>query len=333
MKSNYAVLLIAAVTVGMVPYWTTHVYAQTISPEKVARGQALYDEAIGLMEQNQFADACPKLEEVIRLVPEGVGAKLELAKCYEGAGRLASAWRAFKIAEAAATVAGQAERQERAKERAAAIEPKLSSLAVILAAPVRSLPGFTLTRNGTVVDPMDWDTPIPVDGGTYRLEATATGKARWGKTVEIAPSGQRERVNLDMLEDIAVRPIVLPKKLEQTWHRPAGMIIGGIGLTTGTIGAVVGGLAVSKYDASNANNRCDTQNRCDQTGLDLRRDALNLANASTGLFVVGGVLLIGGIVLVATAPKVAGNPPANGKTPVATQLEVGPSGFLLRGGW
>lgn len=313
--------------------WPSETHAQTISPEKIEAGQQAYDEAITLMEQNKFAEACPKLEEAVRLVPEGVGAKLELAKCYEGAGRLASAWKAFKIAEAAAAVAGQPERHERAKERATVIEPNLSSLTIIIPEPVRSLPGFTLTRNGTVVDPMDWGTPIPVDGGTYRLEATATGKMRWEKTVEIGPSGKRERVDVGMLVDAAAPPPVITPKQERTWQKPAGFAVAGVGLAGAVIGSVLGGLAISKYDESNANNLCDSQNRCDQTGLDLRQDAFGLANASTGLFVVGGVLLAGGVVLLATAPKAEGSTSANGKTALTTQLEVGPSGFLLRGRW
>ncbi len=323
------VLMLGLVTCA-ISWWPCETYAQTISPEKIAAAQKLYDEAIEQIGQNNFIDACPKLEEAIRLVPEGVGAKLELAKCYEGAGRLASAWRAFKIAEAAATVAGQPERQVRAKEGADALVPRLSSLTILIPESVRSLSGFTLTRNGVLVDPTDWSTPIPVDGGTYRLEATAPGKIRWEKTIEVGPSEKRERVEVGMLEDVAKPPIVLPKP-ERPWQSPAGLVVGGFGLAGAVIGSVLGGMAISKYDDSNADNRCDAQHRCDQTGLDLRREALGLANGSTGFFVAGGVLLVGGIVLFATAPRAGAA--AQSKAGWTTEIAFGPTDFLIRGRW
>src|SRR5262245_25783154 len=58
---------------------------------KLTEAEALYDAATKAMDGNDYAAACPKLEEVVRLVPHGVGARLTLARCYEGAGRLASA--------------------------------------------------------------------------------------------------------------------------------------------------------------------------------------------------------------------------------------------------
>lgn len=308
--------------------------AQTISPEKIASAQRLYDEAIVLIEANNFEQACPKLEEAVQLVPEGVGAKLELAKCYEGAQRYASAWRAFKIAEAATAIAGQAERHERAKERAAAIQAKLSTLTIIVPESLRQLPGFVMTRNGTTVDRTDWDTPIPVDGGSYRLEATATGKQTWLRVVEIGPSNARVRVEIGMLENAEPKSIEPPQ--ERSWQQPLGATLAGAGGVGAVVGFIVGGAALSKYATSNEQGRCDAQNRCDQAGLDIRKDAIGLANISTSLVIVGGVLLAGGVVLWSTAPKKS-EPAATARAPkgsdITAQIEAGPSGVWLRGKW
>lgn len=308
--------------------------AQTISPEKIASAQKLYDEAIALMEANNFDQACPKLEEAVQLVPEGVGAKLELAKCYEGAQRYASAWRAFKIAEAATAIAGQAERHERAKERAAAIEAKLSTLTIIVPENVRKLPGFVMTRNGTTVDRTDWDTPIPVDGGSYRLEATATGKQKWMRVIEVGPTNARVRVEIGTLENQTLN-IVKPQP-RQPWQKPLGAILGGAGGVGAVVGFIVGGTAISKYAESNEPGRCDAQNRCDQAGLDIRKDAIGLANISTSLVVVGGVLLAGGVVLWSVAPKTpeaAATARASKGSSITAQIEAGPGGVWLRGKW
>jgi len=309
--------------------------AQTISPEKIASAQKLYDEAIVLMEANKFDQACPKLEEAVQLVPEGVGAKLELAKCYEGAQRYASAWRAFKIAEAATAIAGQAERHERAKERAAAVEAKLSTLTIVVPESLRTLPGFVMTRNGTTVDRTDWDTPIPVDGGSYRLEATAIGKQKWLRVVEVGPSNARIRVEIGMLENAEPKSIK-PQQQERSWQKPLGATLGGTGGVAAAVGFIIGGAALSKYAESNEQGRCDTQNLCDQAGLDLRKDAIGLANISTSLVIVGGVLLAGGVVLWSTAPKksdaaVTARAPKGSR--ITAQIEAGPGGVWLRGKW
>lgn len=309
--------------------------AQTISPEKIARGQQLYDEAIVLMEANKFDAACPKLEEAVQLVPEGVGAKLELANCYEGAGRYASAWRAFKIAEAASAIAGQAERHQRAKERAATIQAKLSTLTIVVPEDVRRLPGFVMTRNGVAVDRTDWDTPIPVDGGSYRLEASANGKEKWLRVVEVGPSNARVRVEIGMMQTSADLPKSKPQE-QRVWQKPLGVTLGGAGGLGAVVGFIIGGAAMSKYAESNTPGHCDTQNLCDQTGLDLRKDAIGLANISTSLVIVGGVLFAGGVVLWSTAPKEAPTTPtAHAAKPLdfAAQIEAGPSGVWLRGKW
>jgi hypothetical protein len=331
LKSVIATVFISCMSLA----WATTSTAQTISPEKIAQGQKLYDEGVTLMEQGLFALACPKLEEAVALVPEGVGAKLELANCYERAGRYASAWRAFKIAEAASAVAGQSERHARAKERAAAIEPKLSTLTLIVPDTVRQLPGFVLTRNGATVDRTDWNTAIPVDGGSYRLQAEANGKNPWLRIVEIANTGMNARVEIGMLE-IEVKANPPPTTAPSNpWQRSAGLALGGVGLAGGIIGFIVGGAAISKYEDSNAAGRCDAQNQCDPMGLDLRKDALSMANASTGLVIAGGVLLAGGVILWATAPKEApvATTQQGRRSQWSTALEVGPSGLWLRGKW
>jgi hypothetical protein len=106
-----------------------------------------------------------------------------------------------------------------------------------------------------------------------------------------------------------------------------------VGAAAGVVGAVLGGSAISSYDASNESGHCDSQNRCDQTGLDWRKEAIGKANASTAFIVIGGVFLAGGIVVFATAPKAASSTPSDSKTAWTTRFEVGPSGVLIRGRW
>src|SRR5262245_14421848 len=110
--------------------------------------QALYEQAVAAMDKKDYASACPSLEEVVRLIPEGVGAKLTLAECYEGAGRLASAWTGYALAEAAAAKENQREREQKAHARAEALKPKLARLTIVVPEAVRALPGLAITRDG-----------------------------------------------------------------------------------------------------------------------------------------------------------------------------------------
>src|SRR5262245_50303480 len=60
---------------------------------------ALYEEAIKAMEKGDYASACPKLEEVVRIDPARIGPKIELGNCYAAMGLLASAWTRYRLAE------------------------------------------------------------------------------------------------------------------------------------------------------------------------------------------------------------------------------------------
>lgn len=79
--------------------------------------QALYDVATKAMDVKDYASAGPKLEEAVRLVPSGVGARLTLGECDEAVGKLARAYASFELAESMAAGAKQGERQEKAHDR------------------------------------------------------------------------------------------------------------------------------------------------------------------------------------------------------------------------
>lgn len=91
-----------------------------MDPQAAAAAQALYAKATADMDAKDFASACRKLEEVTRLAPEGLGAKLTLGDCYAALGKLASAWGQYVIVKTAGAQAGQAERAERASKNGVA---------------------------------------------------------------------------------------------------------------------------------------------------------------------------------------------------------------------
>jgi len=145
-----------------------------------ATAEALFGDGRKLMAQGNFDDACPKFEASLRLDP-GVGAMLNLGDCYEKNGQTASAWAEFREAISAARSAGSKDREDLARKRAAALEPKLSRLTITAGAQ-----SVQVIRDGTAVDPAALGTPMPVDPGRHVIEATAPGKQKWSKTIEVA---------------------------------------------------------------------------------------------------------------------------------------------------
>src|SRR6266545_6749182 len=82
-----------------------------------AAARALFLEGRKLVDEGNYADACPKFEESLRLDP-GTGTSFNLADCFEHVGRTASAWARFLDVAAASKAADQADRERVARARA-----------------------------------------------------------------------------------------------------------------------------------------------------------------------------------------------------------------------
>jgi hypothetical protein len=180
--------------------------AQQADPQQVAAAQALFEQASAALDRKDYASACPKLEEVVRLVPEGLGARLALGECYEGMGRLASAWTVYLRTETSAMQARQAARQKEAHQRAEALKPRLAQLKITVPSELRALPGLAVSRDGIPVGAAQWDLSLPVDKGKHVIVATASGRERWEKTIEIPSDGAAETVTIEVPEKPVEKP-------------------------------------------------------------------------------------------------------------------------------
>lgn len=343
------VLAAAALCLGLLA--AGPVSAQVVDPQTALAAQALYDQATAEMDAGNYASACRKLEEVIRLVPEGIGAKLTLGDCYERSGKLASAWSQFALAESLAARAGQVERAQKASERAAALKPRLATLTVMVPEAVRGTPGLAITRDGVPLGEAQWGTPVPVDTGDHTIIATAPGRKPLKGHVIVTGDGERVSVELQplkvkprLVESSWVEPTPGPSaaspKVPQAeaatrvWQQPVAIGAMGLALASLGVGAALGGTAIAKNNQSNENNHCDAQHRCDSIGVDLREQAVRFGNASTVLFLAGGLLLTGGMVLYLTAPpderKSDG---VQAVAPIQARIGALPGGIVFDGRW
>lgn len=165
---------------------------------------ALFEQASAKLDAKDFAAACPMLEDVLRLEPSANGAQMALAECYEGAGRLASAWRAFARAGEQAAKIGRADRQSEAAAKTQALRPKLGGVILQLSPAARITPGLTITVDGAPLAQADWDKPYPADQGKRVVRAEASGKVPWERTVSVV-DGATVSVALEAMVDI-LRP-------------------------------------------------------------------------------------------------------------------------------
>lgn len=156
--------------------------------QNAQRAQTLFDEATLELDSGKYDVACPKLEEVTRLAPEGVGAKQTLAECLEKQGRLASAWRQHTAAEALARKLGKLDRAKESARAAAALEPRLSRITIVAPG---AAPGLVIQLDGAKVE---GDAPVFVDGGSHTVVASAPGYAPFSKTVAVA--GEKARLDI-----------------------------------------------------------------------------------------------------------------------------------------
>lgn len=162
-----------------------------------AKAVTLFKEARALMEKSRWAEACPKLEESFRIDP-GMGTLFNLADCNEHIGKLASAWTGFRDVAAAADAAGKGARAQLARERAAAIEPALSKLRVIVSADAATV-GASIQRDGVEIGKLLWGTDVPVDQGRYLITAAAPGRKPWSQTVVVEETGKTVTVTVPAL--------------------------------------------------------------------------------------------------------------------------------------
>jgi len=292
-----------------------------------AAAEAIFGQGKLLMQSGDYAQACLKFEASQRL-DEGIGTLLYLADCYEKTGRTASAWAMFKEAASMAGAQGQDSRQKLATQRARTLEPGLVKVIIDIAKDDDGMLGFEVRNDGVAVPSAQFGSPVPIDPGEHRIEASAPGKRTYGEVINVTKGVAR--VTVPLLTDLAPPAGALPQSSTATsrssdgWRpsktAPANQVpkdtpasdgrtqrmfsyaIGAVGLAGIGVGSYYGLTAI--HDNSQSKNDCPGDpNRCSSSGVDLRNTALRDARVSTIAFVVGGAALAAGAVLFLTAPR------------------------------
>ena len=285
-----------------------------------AEAEVLFRDGRKLIKSGKLAAGCDKLAASERL-ESSVGTLLNLGDCREKLGKLASAWSAFRKAAAMSKRAGNdSKREEEAMRRAVQLEPRLPNLVIQIN---QRIDGLVIKRDGEVVDPGLWNTPIPVDPDSYEIVAEAPGYVTWRTEVPIDAKLKRRIVSVPQLQRAPVAKVEAPVQPAEptapvpqpdqrgtppastaTAEQSPGPWTPARQVAVGVAGAGVAALGVGVYFGlrsnsleDQANDRCPTVLCADSEAVRLNDRAQTAATRANIFYAVGGVGVVAATVI------------------------------------
>ena len=277
-----------------------------------AAAQALFEEALKLMDAGNYGAACPKFAESQKLDPAG-GTLLNLGRCYEGAGKTASAWAVYQDAAVVAREEGRERRRRYALQRIEALEPLLPRVTFVLTSSA-DLAGLSIELDRHVLPRATWDTQLPLDPGDHHIQVKAPGHSPWSKTIKVAPSA-KQSVTVPVLQPLGqTAPAPEPTRVDRTEppetsgaistsspdDKTLAYVLGGAGVALLGVGAYFGVKAFSTWDDRDAH--CP-DGKCDPKAVELAQDANRMghvSNVATGVGLIG--VGVSGYLLLTDSP-------------------------------
>jgi hypothetical protein len=313
--------LLGALTTSSARLFAQSRAAETARAMETARAIQLFDEAEKLMASGQAAAACSKFAESHRRDPQ-LGTLLHLADCHEKIGKTASAYAGYKeAAEIAArrnATGGNERREQVARARAAALEPRVSN--VVLRIAREDIAGLEVRRDGEPLARGAWGSAIPVDPGKYTFIARAPGKKPWTQTIEVPADGAKVELAIPPLaDDAAPSPTAdlshatsldratstADPSASGATQRTAGYLLAGAGVVAAGVGVAFGLRGRSQIEERDdilcPANVCTAEQG--QRIERLQADASTSATVFNVAFPMGAAALLGGVALVLTAPS------------------------------
>lgn len=273
--------------------------------------QLLFDDAKRAAEQHDYAAACPMFVRSHKLDPAG-GTILHAADCHEHQGKLATAWAEYNEALSfAMRPPKRVDRESIARERIAALAPKLAKLHVKLSgnetAPEIWLDGARVASN------VEAKTTIPVDAGRHSVELRAEGAQPLMQSLELDDGEEATVIFPALLAEGRARPpghapphsevVVVRRAGGVSNAQKLGIALGAAGAASVVVGAVFGIRAASIGDQSERCTLGPAAEGCPADVVERQNQARSAGVASTVGFVVGAGLLATGITIYVLAPR------------------------------
>ena len=297
-----------------------------------SEAEALFKKAKKLHADKNYKDACPMFEKSDAL-DSGIGAKLNVAKCYEDWGMLARAHRWYTDAHQMALDA-QDKRAEKIKELIDAVDGEVPRITVKLPPDIEAKDADVKLDGKSI----EVGKEVRVDPGPHEITWMVDGKQK-SKTIPMERGGERE-LTLDaraVMKTPDGKTIIVPpkKKAEEEpspgrTRRIAGISIGAAGIVGLGIAGVLTLGAKSDYNDALDKFCMGEKNMCNDEGLEATSDARSKANVATVITIISVAAIGGGVVLYLTAPK--GSAKKESKTVYVTPLVTQDAGGIVLGG-
>lgn len=292
---------------------------------------ALYQAGKQLVNEKKYAEACAKFDASYKLDPT-LGTLLNLADCYEKAGRIATSWATWGAAIDQAR-RDKDDRIDFAKERRDALAPRLPK--VVIRA-YGMLPGIDVYWDEAKLAPGAFGTEMPTDLLEHRLVVRRDdGATLFDQKVQLRDDGKKTEIPLDIVALNREHPRIVKKNdpeasAPSSSQRSAGAVIGTVGaLALLTAGGLELG-AILKRDEANDNGGC-VNGFCTPAGIESIESARSLAAAGQWVGLGGLVIFSVGATLFFAAPSAAPEPAASGanaanvRAPKNRHPQIGPS--------
>jgi hypothetical protein len=247
-----------------------------------AQAEVLFREGKRLMAEGNITAACEAFEGSYKKDASN-STLMNLGDCREKNQQYASAWAHFlEVARLTARDPAFEGLRKSALERAARVEAKLSYLIISVPDEAR-VAGLVITRNGIVVEPVEWNRDIPVDGGTHEIEGKAPAYEAWSTKLTVGAAKDKQSVNVPRFREA----ITAPGEASETPNSSSGWTgKRKLALGLGAVGvmALGGGLAFELKSGSTFDDAKASQDNGD------RHELTDQANRERDVaMVVGGV--------------------------------------------
>jgi len=294
------------------------------------RADELFKKGKKLLAEKKYPEACTAFEDSDHIDP-GIGAKLNVAKCYEEWGKLATAWRWFTDAEQMARAAKD-DRAAKIHELAVALDANVPKLTVSLPRGT-STDGVAVKLDGTPLDVAALGHELRVDPGPHQIDAVIDGEAQT-KVIPIE-RGAASEITLELPASRTRPAASRGEPPESAAHRDpgrtrrlVGLGVSGAGVLTVGIAGIVALSAHGDYKDALAAHCNGASDMCDADGLAATHSARHRANIATVVTLGGLAAVAGGLVIYFTTPK----PGTGNEHALYLSPSVGDSNGVVLGG-
>jgi hypothetical protein len=276
--------------------------AGAVTPE----AEALFRDGRRLMAEGNVAQACAAFAQSYA-ADASSGTLLNLALCHEKQGKTATALAEYTATVRLAEAQGRQDRVLIARQKIAAMEPRLARLTVAVP---RAVPGLAIQTEAGAIAGADWGRAVPVDPGPHHITASAPGFRSWTADIELREAEQRT-IDIPALEpavDVTAPrtsatataaaatppqppPVALTATATAAPRSSRDLYLMGAGGALVIAGSVLYGVAYAKFE--DAKQVCNEGAGCSPSERNERVSSIEtFRNWGIGCWIAGGVLTV-----------------------------------------